>query len=48
MARIQFFWNIATIAKTRVMELDKILLNVFVMTDSTPSMSDVIRVMMSP
>ena len=48
MASIQFFWNIAAIAKMRVMELDKILLKVFVMTDSTPSMSEVIRVMMSP
>ena len=47
-AKIQFFWNIAIIAITSVIELDKILLKVFVTTALTPSMSLVILVMISP
>ena len=47
-ARIQFFWNIITRATTSVIEFDRMFRNVFVITDSTPEMSLVIRVMISP
>ena len=47
-ARIQFFWNIITSATTSVMEFERMFRNVFVITDSTPEISLVIRVMMSP
>ena len=47
-ARIQFFWNIAIMAITSVIEFDKMLEKVFVMTALTPSISLVILVMMSP
>ena len=47
-ARIQFFWNIAIMAMISVMELERMLLKVLVITDFTPSMSLVILVMISP
>ena len=47
-ASSQFFWNMAITATIRVMVLDKMLVNVFVTTLSTPLTSLVIRVMMSP
>ena len=47
-ARIQFFRNMATSATIRVMEFERMLLKVLVMTDSTPSISLVILVMTSP
>ena len=47
-ARIQFFWNMAITATTRVMVLDRMLVKVPVTTLSTPEISLVIRVMISP
>ena len=47
-ASIQFFWNMAASANTRVMVLERMLLKVLVMTDSTPLISEVILVMISP
>ena len=47
-ARIQFFWNIAMIAIISVITLDRMLVKVLVITCCTPSMSLVMRVMISP
>ena len=47
-ASIQFLRNMAIMAMTRVMALDRMLENVLTMTCFTPSMSLVMRVMMSP
>ena len=47
-ASIQFFWNIAITAMTSVITLEIMLVKVLVTTLSTPPMSLVILVMMSP
>ena len=47
-ASIQFLRNMATIAMISVMALERMLVNVLVITCCTPSMSLVMRVMMSP
>ena len=47
-ARIQFLRYIAVIATIRVIAFERMLVNVFVITDSTPEISLVMRVMMSP
>ena len=44
----QFFWYMAATATTRVLMLDRMLEKVLVITDSTPAMSPVMRVMISP
>ena len=44
----QFFWYMATIATTSVMTFDKMLVNVLVITDCTPPIFVVMRVMISP
>ena len=47
-ASIQFFWNMAASANTRVIVLERMLLKVLVITDSTPPISEVILVIISP